>query len=256
MTYEIVSVACGGQGISLPSECSIRYIDNSANQYSPCECYQILLEGCDADVIIYIHDDVSIHESNWTTSVMALFDNPQCVAVGIGGATALGHPDLYKKPYSIWNLARFGYVSNQTDWQVHGGHETGSKRVATIEQFFMAIRTDWLRSRRTLGPRMRLPFFLCIDPEDVIPCWVERSGWPTHALTHHMLDGWLACEAAQDGKEIWMTGVSCTHHGGGTSTKAAYAEAKWLKGGSMEADHTEPHRWLYDNYRDVLPIRV
>ncbi len=246
MTYEIVSVGCGGQGISLPNECSIRYIDNSTNEHSPCECYQVLLEGCDADVIIYIHDDVTIHDANWTASVMALFDNPQCVAVGLGGATALGHPDLYKRPYSIWNLARFGYVSNQTDWQVHGGHETDSKRVATIEQFFMAIRTDWLRTRRTLKPHR----------EGIDGVMDYEMGWPTSRLTHHMLDGWLACEAALDNKEIWMVGVGVLHSGGGTSTKPAYAEAKWLKGGSMETDHTEPHRWLYDNYRDVLPIRV
>ncbi len=229
MTYEIVSVGCGGQGISLPDECSIRYIDNAANEYSPCECYQVLLEGCDADVIIYIHDDVSIHDEDWVDRAMSLFDNPQCVAVGLGGATGLGHPDLYKKPYNIWNMARRGYASNQTDWSVHGSHETGTRRVAVLDAFFLAVRTDFIRA---LG------------------------GWPTAHLTHHCLDLWLAAQAARTGREIWMTGVSCTHHGGGTSTKPAYAEAKWLKGGNMAMDHTEPHRWLYDNYGDVLPIRV
>ncbi len=229
MTCEIVSVGCGGQGISLPNECSIRYIDNAANEHSPCECYQVLLEGCDAEVIIYVHDDVSIYDANWLPLVLAHFSYPNTVAVGLGGATALGHPDLYKKPYDIWNMARRGYASNQTDAEVHGARFTGSRRVAVLDAFLLAIRTDFIRS-----------------------C----GGWPVGNLTHHCLDLWLACEAARDGKEIWMTGVSCTHHGGGTSTKPAYAEAKWLKGGSMETDHTEPHRWLYDNYRDVLPIHL
>ncbi len=229
MTHEIVGVGCGGQGISLPNACSIRYIDNSANEHSPCECYQVLLEGCAADVIIYIHDDVSIYECNWTASVMTLFDNPQCVAVGLGGATGLGNPDLYKRPYNIWDLARRGYASNQTDAEVHGARFTGSRRVAVLDAFFMAVRRDFM---------------------------ARCGGWPVGRLTHHCLDLWLACEAARAGKEAYMVGVSCTHHGGGTSTKPAYAEAKWLKGGSMQTDHTEPHRWLYDNYRDVLPIRV
>jgi hypothetical protein len=53
-----------------------------------------------------------------------------------------------------------------------------------------------------------------------------------------------------------MVGASCTHHGGGTSTKPEYAKAKWLAGGTMEEDHQAPHRWLYEEYRDVLPISV
>ncbi len=229
MTYEIVSVGCGGQGISLPNECSIRCIDNAANEYSPCECYQVLLEGCDADVIIYIHDDVSIHESNWAASVMTLFDNPQCVAVGLGGATALGHPDLYKKPYNIWNLARSGYASNQTDAEVHGARFTGSRRVAVLDAFFMAVRTSWLRS---------------------------IGGWPVEHLTFHCLDLWLACMAARDHRETWMVGVSVTHHGGGTSTKESYQHAKWLQGGDTIRDHQDPHIWLANEFRDVLPIRT
>jgi hypothetical protein len=55
---------------------------------------------------------------------------------------------------------------------------------------------------------------------------------------------------------VWMAGVSCTHHGGGTSTKPSYAQAKWLQGGSLESDHQKPHEWLYREFSDVLPIEV
>ncbi len=233
MNCEIATVLCGDQKPDWPRKDAYRSriisIDNSANEKSPCECYQIALDMCDSDVLIYLHSDVTIHESNWDGSVMALFDNPQCVAVGLGGATALGHPDLYKKPYNIWNMARRGYASNQTDAEVHGARFTGSRRVVVLDAFFIAVRTGWLR---------------------------DMGGWPVDHLTHHCLDLWLACEAARATKETWAVGVSCTHHGGGTSTKPAYAEAKWLKGGSMETDHTEPHLWLANEYRDVLPIRV
>jgi len=120
-------------------------------------------------------------------------------------------------------------MSNQTDAQVHGERFTGCRRVAVLDAFLMAIRTDWLRS---------------------------IGGWPTQHLTHHCLDLWLACEAARHNKEIWMTGVSCTHHGGGSSTKPIYKDAKWLQAGSMESDHILPHLWLYNEYRDVLPIII
>lgn len=103
------------------------------------------------------------------------------------------------------------------------------RQCAVVEQFFMAVRTDWLK---------------------------DKGGFPTDHLTHHCIDMWLACEAARDGKEVWQVGVSCTHHGGGSSTKPSYGEAPWLQGGSMERDHQIPHRWIYDEYRDVLPITI
>lgn len=230
MTYEIVSVLCGGPGVTLPTVQEIRSTDNRSNSRTPCQCYQELLETSTKDVLIYLHDDVSLHDSNWLERIMLVFKaRDRCVAVGLGGALALGNHNLYRTPYNIWDLARRGYASNQVDAEVHGQRFTGVRRVAVLDAFCMAVRTDWLRS---------------------------RGGWPVKHLTFHCLDLWLACEAARDKKEIWMVGASCTHHGGGSSTTEAYAKAPWLQGGSMETDHTEPHLFLYNKYRDVLPIEV
>jgi len=160
---------------------------------------------------------------------MEQFANPQVAAVGLGGAIGLGHPDLYKRRYQLNDMARYGYVSNQTDWQTHGELSTGVTRVAVLDAFFMAVRVDFLKA---------------------------VGGWPVDHLSHHCLDLWLACEAARYGKSIIQVGVSCTHHGGGTSTKPEYANAKWLQGGSLEKDHQFPHKFLYDQYRDVLPFAV
>jgi DNA helicase-2/ATP-dependent DNA helicase PcrA len=49
----------------------------------------------------------------------------------------------YKIPYKIQDLGRRGYVSNQTDWQTHGGLESGSRDVAVVEAFFLALRREW-----------------------------------------------------------------------------------------------------------------
>lgn len=239
MTYEIATVLCGGPGLSIPNGEKFNAIDNRDNRRTPCQAYQQALEmtNSEVDVLIYMHDDVSVIDPQWLDKIMMCFSLPistqhpkmpnHVVAVGLGGATALGNHDLYRTPYNIWNMARRGYASNQTDAEVHGDRFSGVRNVAVLDAFCLAVKTDWIRS---------------------------RGGWPVDHITHHCLDLWLACEAARDNKEIWMVGASCTHHGGGTSTKEAYAKAPWLLGGSREADHSEPHRWLYNEYRDVLPI--
>lgn len=233
MTAEVSSVLCGGPGFAWPPDIAngilYRPIDNRANLMTPCEAYQKALDQCESDVLVMVHDDVTIHGPNWLNRILALFKNPECVAVGFGGATALGRPDLYRKQFDIWNMARGGYASNQADAEVHGERFTGDRQVAVLDAFCMAVRADWLRG---------------------------RDGWPVDHISHHCLDLWLACEAARCGKEIWMCGVDCTHHGGGTSVTKKYSEASWLQGGSLAADHQAPHVFLWDSYRDVLPVVV
>lgn len=230
MTYEVWSVLCGGPGLEAPGPYIPIEWDNRDNKLTPAQCYQTILANSDSELLVLTHDDLTIHDPDWLSRVMAEFDShPNCVVVGLGGALSLGHPDLYKKPYALNNMARYGYRSNQTDWQVHGEHEQGSCRVAVVDAFFMAIRRDFL---------------------------LQCGGWPTAHLTHHLLDLWVCCEAARRGKEVRTVGISCTHHGGGSSTKPTYREAKWLQGQSLEADHQLPHKWLYNAYRDVLPIQV
>lgn len=228
---EIVTVLCGGDGPKYSSDSAPppTAFDNRSNLLTPCQAYQHALNTCsEADVLIYLHDDITIHDVGWLAKVMTKFCKP-VVAVGLGGATSLGRPHLYKEPYQIMNMARGGYASNQTDAEVHGERFTGVRQVAVLDAFFMAVRTDFLRN---------------------------IGGWPVDHLSHHCLDLWLACEARRHKKEIWMVGASCTHHGGGSSTKPVYRDAKWLQGGSMEEDHQRPHRWLYEEYRDVLPFSV
>ena len=233
MKPQIITVKCSGPELEFPGRYddgapSVMTIDNSNNERTPCECYQHGLEvSASSDVLVYAHPDVTIHDPDWLSRILRLFENPNCAVAGLGGALSLGHPYLYRRSYRIQDMARAGYRSNQTDWQVHGDREQGDCRVAVLDAFLMAVRRDWLLS---------------------------IGGWPVAHLSHHLLDLFLACEAASAGKETWITGASCTHHGGGTSTKPIYAEAKWLQGNSLESDHQIPHRWLYDTYRDCLPL--
>ena len=210
-------------------EDALTVVENEDNKYSPCAAYQHCLNECESDVICMVHDDVIVHDPDWHERVMDQFNKPNTVAVGFGGATGLGNKDLYRKPFNIWNMARTGYASNQTDAEVHGERFTGSRRVATLDAFFLAVRSSFI---------------------------VATGGWPTANLTHHCLDLWLACEAARQGKEVWMVGCSVSHLGGRSSAQPIYKDAKWLQGHSLESDHVLPHKWLFNNYRDVLPLEI
>jgi hypothetical protein len=112
---------------------------------------------------------------------------------------------------------------------VHGSRLYGSEQVAVIDGFALAIRTSFLK---------------------------EAGGWPVDHLSFHCYDLWACLMAARLGYQVRAVGIDCTHHGGGTSTKAEYVE--WLKdkGRTPEQDHAEPHVWIYDEFRDVLPLRL
>src|ERR1043166_126238 len=95
-------------------------------------------------VTAFMHDDCEIHDPDWPAKVEAEFADPKVAVVGLGGALGLGDPDLYKTASAPRQLARRDYFSNQTDWQVHGSRETGSRNVAVVDGFFIAIRTSFL----------------------------------------------------------------------------------------------------------------
>ena len=180
-------------------------------------------------VIAFMHDDCEIHDPDWPAKVEAEFADPKVAVVGLGGALGLGDPELYKVPYNLNQLARKDYFSNQTDFEVHGQRETGSRNVAVVDGFFMAIRTSFLG---------------------------EIGGWSGFPYTFHMYDAYICLKALELGYRIRMTGISCTHHGGGTSTGPEYIDWCKERGTTPECEHQEPHRFIYENFREVLPVRV
>jgi GT2 family glycosyltransferase len=235
MKSALITVLCGDKTLSTPGRYLYCHtIDNQDNKLSPRDAYQQAYKECNEHVLMYSHCDVTIHDPNFVERVMEVFlENDNVGAVGFGGATCLGSWNLHRRPYYLPHMARSGFISNLTDAEIHGTRiDPGSvHRVAVLDAFFMAVRRDALVSYPG----------------------VAGGGWPTQ-LTHHCLDLWLACELARQGLSTYAVGVSCTHHGGGASTKAIYQEAKWLQGGSPELDHQLPHEWLFREYKNVLPI--
>lgn len=181
------------------------------------------------DLQVYMHDDVTIHDANWLERVALELMAPRVAIVGFGGAEGIGVPDIYKTPYQIQQLIRLDYASNQKGWEVHGLRETGEHRVAVLDGFIMAFKGSFLR---------------------------EVGGWGWIQSNFHCYDTAMCLEAYRRGWEVRMVGVSCEHHGGGTSTKAEYIDFCKERGTTVEEDHLAPHRWLYNEYRDMLPLRV
>lgn len=187
------------------------------------------------DVIVFMHDDVEVFESEcrgdtWGSEIARMFESdPKLAIVGLGGATGIGTPDIYKTPYHITQLQRTNYASNQHDWAVHGTHETGIRDVAVVDGFFMAVRTKFLD---------------------------EVGGWKWFPHTFHQYDNGLCLMAHRRGWKVKTIGLDCHHHGGGTSTTPAYE--KWCEenGTTMAREHEIPHAWFYDFFRNELPFEV
>ena len=182
-------------------------------------------------IIAFMHDDCELFFADelWFTRIEAEFADPKVAIVGMGGAKGIGVDDIYKRPYKINQLQRIGYRSNQTDHEIHGARETGACDVAVVDGFFMAVRTSFLD---------------------------QIGGWKWFPHRFHCYDTALCLMAHRHGWKVRIVGVSCTHHGGSVSTTPEYVMDCKDRGTSVEAEHREPHEWMYDFFRQELPLRV
>lgn len=201
------------------------------------ELYELQQEvGAPEDLICYLHDDVLIQEHDWDEQLVDFFaSHPEIGLVGFHGARRLGHPDIYKVPFNfpkvhedIKQLGRYDCYSNMQDATSHGQRHTHPLRVATIDGFSMVCRRSFL---------------------DQIHGW---DWWPKH-LPHHSYDNALACMAARHGWQTWMYPLSCHHMGGATATRVDFASDFGIP---EPAIHAAGHIYLYDAFKDVLPISV
>lgn len=192
------------------------------------DIYQKFRES--SQVVCYMHDDAEIFETGWALGVEEMFNrDPKLAIAGLGGATGMGDRDIYKVPYEINQLVRVGYYSNQRGWEVHGKRETGVRDVAVVDGFFMAVRTSFLD---------------------------QVGGWKWIRSNFHCYDTAMCLMALRHGWKVKILGIDCDHYGGGTSTKAEYIEWCRENGTTPEREHIEPHLWQYEEFRDVLPVRV
>ena len=183
------------------------------------------------DILVYVHDDVHILEHGWDKRVEKAFvDHPKVGLAGFGGSTALGGNEIYRVPYEIHQLGRRDFYSNMNGAEVHGIRTTQEMPIVSTDGMSMIVR------RRLL---------------DTIGGW---SWWPFE-LVHHAYDYGIACMNRRHGYEARLIPCTIVHKGGLTACGPVHQEMAKKYGGDT-AVHTAAHQWVYDNFRDVYPMKV
>lgn len=218
-----------------------------------------------ARVIACLHDDVWMEETDWDAKVLDCFaDNPQCGLLGFGGATGLGAANIYQVPYDPMQLARQDFVSNMRDAEAHGRRAHASsewrlacrpERVACLDGFSLIGRREYWEGWSVFDQQQ--PYSLVGGG-----AWNLFQRMADAGLVHHAYDSALGCYAKRLGWEVWMLPLRCHHHGGLTAV-ADPAYHEWAHRQQTHDDERGDqgfwnfaHRWVYKEFRDVLPIRI
>lgn len=210
------------------------------------------LETTDAEVIACLHDDLILSDPDWVEKVLRRFaSQPAIGLLGFGGAVGLGADNIYQVPYQPQQLARIGFRSNLQDAEVHGVRSLLAERVACLDGFSqIGRRAFWQGLRYNETERTKTTDFGAGGPP-----WSVLDDLGVH---HHGYDGMLACLAARYGWETWYLPIRCRHLGGATAVGDAGYQS-WAKTKDPMGDQgfwQTAHQIWYDNFRDVLPLRV
>lgn len=196
----------------------------------------------DTDVVCYLHDDVRVFERGWNTRVVAAFEHDSSVLLaGFSGTKGLGANFIYKRPYHLTQLSRQGPLLSNINLhaEFHGQRTTDEQEVAFVDGFSLALRRSFL---------------------DDIGGW---SWWPFDCV-HHAYDYGIACQVRRKQGKVWLVPVLCEHgvpdpithdRHAGTRGSPIYQDLANQFGGDTEV-HARGHRFVYDEFKDVLPIEV
>jgi len=186
-----------------------------------------------SEIIAYFHSDCFVRESGWDDRVLSEFRDQSIGIVAFNGALRHGHPDIYKLPYDYRQLARSGFISNLSDAEAHGVRNRGEMDVAVVDSFSLIIRRELLD---------------------------RAGGWPVGTYPpNHVSDYWACLMAHRLGYRVRFVGVACEHTSGGVRGNGTFDYPKWAattNWGSDEVMHREGHRLIYEEFRDVLPVRI
>jgi len=211
-------------------------------------------KNTDADVIAYFHSDLFIREFGWDERVLDEFKDPNVVLVSFFGAKELGRSNIYVDPYDYRQLARGNCYSNMRDWFNHGQRCTSAMDVAMIDSFSLIVRRSFLDEID--GWPVKLECYRCAGG-GCEEC--GNTGFGPGCPPSHGSDMWLCMMAARHKKKVRLVGIDCEHFSGGVRGDGKFDYPAWAaqtKWGSDAAMHQWWHQYLYDEFKDVLPVRV
>jgi hypothetical protein len=224
---------------------------------------QALHDG--AQIVACLHDDLEIEQDGWDEDVVRLFKAcPRAGLCGFGGGTGLGASDIYQTPYNPMQLARQRFGSNMRHAEAHGERWTAAQPVACLDGFSQIGTWEFWRglTRSTLATGAGHQIFLDDQPTNLF------AVMESYGIIHHAYDAALGAYAARHGYQVWFLPVACHHYGGRTAV-ADDRYTQWAKahvppqhdqqGNLAEGDTAawlQAHQWTYNEFRDILPIRV
>lgn len=127
-------------------EYELLVIDNSKNQYSIFEAYNVGIDQSKGEYLCLIHDDILIHTIGWGTVIQRVFsENKKIGLLGIAGAKT-----KTKMPSAWWDCSEnqkvihiIQHFPNREKKKWNFGFENGQNtEVVAIDGVFMVMRND------------------------------------------------------------------------------------------------------------------
>lgn len=121
-------------------------IDNSENQYSIFEAYNLGIEKSKGKYLAFIHDDIYIHTNNWGEIISRIFEEDEKIGlIGVAGTKIKTKmpsgwwscPDEYKEIHIIQHLSN----KEKEKWE-YGFNNTTVSEVVAIDGVFMVLRKN------------------------------------------------------------------------------------------------------------------
>ena len=184
------------------------------------------------EIVAAIHNDLIIKDDGWDLAVIEPFKYALTGVVGFHGSKWLGHPDLYRIPYELIQLARGDNYSNLVDAESHGHRITEPMEVVTLDGMGLVARKEDL---------------------------LEWGGF-NETYIHHMYDHDLCLTARWHGRHNYVLPISVQHLSGQTANFPKYNE-QMKKEGREHGDvdvHRQAHIDFYERWRNTgqLPARL
>lgn len=184
-----------------------------------------------AHAVLCLHDDVLIDEEGWDARLLHLQQRGARFA-GFGGGTTLGAEDIYRTPYAPQQLTRGGFMSNMRSAEVHGVRTTLEQDAVVFDGFSQYGTEDWFPQAWA---------------------WLAASG-----IQHHAYDAALGCFARRAACMGHLLPIACEHLGGQTAV-GSQEYNRWALTQHPQGDQgfwEAAHQIVYEEFRDVLPIRI
>jgi glycosyltransferase involved in cell wall biosynthesis len=121
-------------------------IDNTENQYSIFEAYNLGIEKSKGDYLCFVHDDILFHTQDWGTIIEGIFDNDKQIGlIGIAGAKS-----KTKMPSLWWSCPKEDKVASiiqhipdrETERWNSGFEKESLVEVVVVDGVFMVLRSE------------------------------------------------------------------------------------------------------------------